>query len=68
MDLLIKALSQAPLVAVIAYIWWTSRRDAENEMSRLRARIAAKDDQLKEFARVFERLTVSLELIKDRLR
>lgn len=68
MELIIKALAEAPLVAIIAYIWWVSRRDATDEMRRLQARIREKDLQLGEFAKSFDRLSVLLELIKDRLR
>ncbi len=68
MDVILKALSQAPLVAVIAYIWWASRKDSLDEMRRLQARIKEKDAQLGEFAKAFDKLSVMLELIKDRLR
>lgn len=68
MDLVLKALSQAPLVAIIAYIWWTARKDALNEIVRLQERIKEKDKQLGEFANTFQRLTIALELIKERLR
>lgn len=68
MDLVLKALSQAPLVAIIAYIWWTARQDALQENRRLQERIKEKDAQLGEFARTFDRLSLSLELIKERLR
>ena len=68
MDFLIKALAQAPLVAVISFMWWQSRRDAMHELKRLQDRVQEKDAQLREFVAVFDRLNVTLELIKDRLR
>ena len=68
MELVLKALSQAPFVAVIAYMWFQSRKDFVNEIKRLQERVHEKDDQLREFAAVFDRLSLSLELIKDRLR
>ena len=68
MELLLKALAQAPLVAVIAYMWFQTRSDFLKEISRLQERIVEKDDQVREFAAVFDRLSLSLELIKDRLR
>ena len=68
MDLVIKALAQAPLVAVFVWMWWTSRKDMMAELDRLRRRVEDKDMQLGEFARVFEKLSVTLELVKDRLR
>lgn len=68
MDAIIKALSQAPLVAVIAFIWWQNRKDFLVEIERLQDRVHDKDEQIKEFTRVFDRLAFSLELLKDRLR
>lgn len=68
MDLLIKAVAQAPLVAILAYIWYTTRRDMMMELKRLQERVKEKDEQLREFTKVFDRLSVTLELIKDRLR
>jgi len=68
MDLLIKTLSQAPLVAVMVWIWWTGRKDSLKEIRRLQERVRDKDDQLGEFAKTFDRLSGTLALIKDRLR
>ena len=67
MDAIIKALSQAPLVTIIAFIWWQNRRDFIEENKRLQSRVKDKDEQIVEFAKVFDRLSVALELIKDRL-
>lgn len=68
MELLITTLSQAPLVALMAYLWWRSYTDATKELDRLRRRVEEKDEQLREFIRVFDKMTITLELIKDRLR
>lgn len=68
MEFILKALAQAPLVAVLAYMWYQTRKDFISEIKRLQERIAEKDGQLREFADVFDRLSLSLELIKDRLR
>ena len=67
MEYLLKALAQAPLVAIIAYIWWVGRRDFLIEAKRLQARIERKDEQLGKFADTFDKLALSLELIKDRM-
>lgn len=67
MQLLIDVLSQAPLVALMAYLWWRSYTDATKELDRLRRRVEEKDAQLKEFIRVFDKMTITLELIKDRV-
>ena len=68
MQLLLEVLSQAPLVALMAYLWWRSYTDTTKELERLRARVQEKDEQLREFVRVFDKMTITLELIKDRLR
>jgi len=67
MELLAKALAQAPLVAIIAYIWWKGRNDCLMELKRLHDRVKEKDSQLGQFADTFDKLALSLELIKDRL-
>lgn len=67
MDLLINVLSQAPLVALMVFLWWRSYMDASKELDRLRRRVEEKDEQLKGFIRVFDKMTITLELIKDRL-
>ena len=67
MQLLIEVLSQAPLVALMAFLWWRSYQDCHNELDRLRDRVSEKDGQLREFIRVFDKMTITLELIKDRV-
>jgi hypothetical protein len=67
MQLLVEVLSQAPLVALMAYLWWRSYTDAAKELDRLRRRVEEKDEQLREFIRVFDKMTITLELIKDRV-
>ena len=60
-------LAQAPLVAIIAYIWYQGRKDCKDELDRLRARVTEKDRQLGKFADTFDRLAITLELVKDRV-
>ena len=68
MDLLLKTLAQAPLVAFFAYLWWTNRRDLLRERQFLEERSKEKDRQSAEFIKAFDKLSMTLELIKDRLR
>ena len=66
--ILAKGIAQAPLVAVFCYLWWTTRKDYLAENKRLIEAQANKDRMIEEFTRVLEKMTISLELIKDRLR
>lgn len=66
--LLIKGVAQAPLVAVFCYLWWTTRKDYLTENKRLIEAQKQKDKMIEEFTRVLEKMTISIELIKDRLR
>lgn len=68
MELVVETLAQAPFVALVAYIWWQNRSDSIKEMQRLQERVARKDSQIEEFIKVFDRLNLSLELIKERLK
>ena len=68
MEVIIKALSQAPLVAVFAYMWWNTRKELIAENKRLQDLIHEKDENIVHFAAVIEKLNLTLELIKDRLR
>lgn len=67
-DIIIKTLAQAPLVALLAYLWWASNKESNKNINALHEQLKAKDEQLKEFIRVFDKMTITLELIKDRLR
>lgn len=68
MDLLLKVIAQFPLVALFVWIWWTSKKDFDRELKRLHGRILQKDHELDKMTTTFERLNITLELIKDRLR
>lgn len=68
MEFILKALAQAPLVAVLVYMYFQARKDYVAEIKRLQERVHEKDEQLGEFTRAFDKLSLSLELIKDRLR
>jgi hypothetical protein len=68
MDLLLKTLAQAPLVALFAYLWWTNRKALLKDKEFLEERLKEKDKQFEDFIRAFDKLSVTLELIKDRLR
>lgn len=61
-------ISQAPLVALFAYLWWRTRQDFTREVKYLEERSKHKDERIKELINVIDKFTVSLELIKDRLR
>jgi hypothetical protein len=67
MDLLLKTLAQAPLVALFAYLWWNNRKSLLKDKEFLEDRLVEKDKQYAEFIRAFDKLSVTLELIKDRL-
>lgn len=68
MDTITELLAQAPLVAALVYVGWLKHKQDQAEMARLRERVLQKDTQLGEFAKVFDKLSFTLELIKDRLR
>ena len=68
MEILLKVIAQFPLVALFVWIWWTSKKDTDKELKRLHERILAKDHELDKMTITFERLNITLELIKDRLR
>jgi len=68
MDIIIKAVAQAPLVALFAYLWWINRKDLLQEKDFLEKANKEKDKQIEQFIQSFEKITITLELIKDRLR
>lgn len=61
-------ISQAPLVALFAYLWWRTRQDLQREIRYLEERSQVKDERIKELIAVIDKFHLSLELIKDRLR
>lgn len=60
--------AQAPLVAVIGYFWFTDRKDKLKTIEHLRKENSEKADAIEKFIAGFDKLSISLELIKDRLR
>lgn len=68
MDFILKTLAQAPLVALFAYLWWINRKTLLKDKDFLEERLKEKDKQYSEFIRSFDKLSITLELIKDRLR
>lgn len=68
MDLILKAIGQAPFVALFAYLWWQNRKDLKKEIAYLRSSSKQKDQRIDELITVVDKFHLSLELIKDRLR
>lgn len=68
MDLILKAISQAPLVALFAYMWWQNRKDLKKEIAYLTEKNNQKDQRIDQLISVVDKFHLSLELIKDRLR
>lgn len=56
------------MVAVLLFVWWTSRKDSMHEIRRLQDRLSEKDAQLREFTSGFDKVAFALERIKDRLK
>ena len=61
-------ISQAPLVALFAYGWYQDRKDKTKQIEFLRKENIEKADVIEKFVASMDRLAMSLELIKDRLR
>lgn len=68
MEYIIQVIAQAPLVAVFAYMWWNTRKELLAENKRLLQVIEKKDSVIEDFTNVIGKLSLTLELIKDRLR
>lgn len=68
MDIIIKAIQQAPFVALFAYLWWQNRKDLLKRITFLEKEIKSKDTQLEKFILSFQKITLTIELIKERLR
>ena len=68
MDLLLKAIQQAPFVAIFAYLWWQNRKDLMKRVSFLEEENRQKDGHISNFIKTIDKFTLTLELIKDRLR
>ena len=61
-------IAQAPLVAIIAYMWFRDRKEKLNEIRFLRQDNKEKTAVMDRFVKSMDRLALTLELIKDRLR
>jgi hypothetical protein len=59
---------QFPMVAIVAYLWFRDRKEKLNEIKFLREENKEKTDIMDKFVAAMDRLALSLELIKDRLR
>lgn len=68
MEILLKALAEAPLVAFFIWLWWRTREDYMKRIQFLEETIKKKDEQTKQFTETFRNFSLTLELIKDRLR
>lgn len=68
MELILKGIQQAPFVALFAWLWWNNRKDQQKRIKFLEEENKAKDVQIEKFIGSFEKLSLTLELIKDRLR
>jgi len=61
-------IAQAPFVALIAYLWFRDRKEKLNEIRFLRQDNKEKTAVMDKFVKSMDRLALTLELIKDRLR
>lgn len=61
-------ISQVPLVALTVYLWMMDRRDKQKTIDYLKHENAMKKEVVKQFTESLDKLALSLELIKDRLR
>lgn len=69
MELAIKwLLTQGPSVVILATMWWFSRKDGLNEITRLQERIAQKDEQLLEYIQGMNTLSRAIDKLTERLR
>ena len=61
-------IAQAPLLAVALYLWYMDRKDKLSEIEHLRRENKEKTEIVERFVKSMDKLALSLELIKDRLR
>ncbi len=61
-------IAQLPLVAVVSYLWFQDRKDKLAQIKRLVAENKEKMEIMEKITGSIEKLSLSLELIKDRLR
>jgi len=60
--------AQIPLVALVSYLWFRDRQDKIKQISYLRNENIKQDAIMQKFVESMDKLAISLELIKDRLR
>jgi len=61
-------IAQLPLVALVSYLWYNDRKDKMKDIAFLRSENKKQEEILERFVKSMDKLAVSLELIKDRLR
>ena len=61
-------IAQAPMVAIIAYLWVQDRKDKLKQIDFLRCMNKEKTEVMEKMVESMNKLALSLELIKDRLR
>lgn len=61
-------IAQAPLVALVVYLWYMDRKDKMRQIEFLRKENKDKTEVMEQFSDSLDKLSLSLELIKDRLR
>lgn len=61
-------IAQVPLVALALYLWYMDRRDKQKQIDFLRKENKDKTEIMEQFSDSLDKLSLILELIKDRLR
>ena len=61
-------ISQMPLVALVSYLWYQDRKEKIKQINFLRETNQKQSDLLITIAQSIDKLSLALELIKDRLR
>lgn len=61
-------ISQMPLVALVSYLWYQDRSEKIKQINFLRETNQKQSDLLITVAQSIDKLSLALELIKDRLR
>ena len=61
-------ISQMPLVALVSYLWFQDRSEKIKQINFLRETNQKQSDLLITVAQSIDKLSLALELIKDRLR
>jgi hypothetical protein len=61
-------IAQFPLVALVCYLWFQDRKDKIRQITYLRSENKKQAEIMEKFVKSMDKLSISLELIKDRLR